>query len=176
MYTITRNTIIFCFYLSNKRKLLIFPTIAFILKTNKYFLVNSIQIVKFEQHSTIIEDLLSKDSTIEDSIEDLNSKDATIEDSVEVMKVNLEDVIENKIGLIDVKFTELESNVTELESNVSTIIDTKIGEFDVKIDTLETDISTLIDTKLVEIEDDIVSSSFFFFKTEHDFFLIDLKS
>ena len=105
---------------------------TFIIITNIYFLVYFIQIVKFEQHSAIIEDLLSKDTTIEDSIEDLNSKDATIEDNVEVMKVNLEG---------------------------------KIGEFDVKIDTLETDISTLIDTKLVEIEDDIVSSSFFFFKT-----------
>ena len=139
---------------------------TFILITNSlYFLVDFIQIVKFEQHSTIIEDLLSKDSTIEDSIEDLNSKDATIEDSVEVMKVNLEDVIDNRISLIDVKITDLESNVTELESNVSTIIDTKIGEFDVKIDTLETDISTLIDTKLVELEDDIVSSSFFLCET-----------
>ena len=70
------------------------------------------------------------------------------------MKVNLEDVIDNRIGLIDDK-------ITELESNVSTNIDTKIEEFDVKIDTLETNISTLIDTKLVELEDDIVSSSFF---------------
>ena len=70
------------------------------------------------------------------------------------MKVNLEDVVDNRISLLDVK-------ITELESNVSTILDTKIGEFDVKIDTLETNISTLIDTKLVELEDDIVSSSVF---------------
>ena len=131
---------------------------TFILITNIYFLVNFIQIVKFEQHSAIIEDLLSKDTTIEDSIEDLTSKDATIEDSVEVMKVNLEDVVDNRISLLDVK-------ITELESNVSTILDTKIGEFDVKIDTLETNISTLIDTKLVELEDDIVSSSVFFCET-----------
>ena len=74
------------------------------------------------------------------------------------MKVNLEDVVDNRISLLDVK-------ITELESNVSTIFDTKIGEFDVKIDALETNISTLIDTKLVELEDDIVSSSFFLCET-----------
>ena len=73
---------------------------------------------------------------------DLNSTDTSIKDSIEEMKLDMDDVIDNKIGEIDIKIIDLESIINELESNVSTIIETKIGEFD---------------TKIVELEEDIVS-------------------
>ena len=124
---------------------------------NNLIATNFIQLEKFEQHDAIINDLKSEDTSIKDFIVDLNSTDTSIKDSIEEMKLDMDDVIDNKIGEIDIKIIDLESAINELESNVSTIIETKIGEFDNKIDELESNISTLIDTKIVELEEDIVS-------------------